>query len=73
MLNYGIIRAKDMLPVTNATVMVSFDKNVVCFDAALFLDHGLAVVDCARTGQGIFSSYENYWFIIDLTGHKPTK
>ena len=66
-LNYGIIRSKDRLPETSSSVIVSSDKNVICFDAALFLDHGLAVVDCVKTGQSFFSKYTNYWFIIDLT------
>lgn len=30
--------------------MITSDKNVECFDAAMFLDHGLAVVDCIKKG-----------------------
>lgn len=49
-LSYGIIREKNRLPDINSTVTVTTDSSVSCFDAALFLDHGLAVVDCAKKG-----------------------
>lgn len=29
-------------------MIVTTDKSIECFDAALFLDHGLAIVDCLR-------------------------
>ena len=46
---------------------------MVCFDAALFLEHGLAIVDCAKTGGKVFSSYTNYFYIVDLTDHTIKK
>ncbi len=45
---YGVISDKNSLPQFNTTMIVTTDKNVQCFDAALFLDYGLAVVDCLR-------------------------
>lgn len=45
---YGIIRSKSSLPELNSTVVVTTQKNVECFDAALFLDHGIAIVDCIK-------------------------
>ena len=49
------------------------ESDVSCFDAALFLDHGLAVVDCAKKGGKVFSTYTNYWYIVDLTDHTIKK
>lgn len=69
MLTYGILKDKTSLPVTNSTAIVTTDKDVSCFDAALFLDHGLAIVDCAKKTGTLFNSYRNYWYIIDLTTH----
>jgi hypothetical protein len=66
MLTYGIIDKKDRLPSVNSTAIIETDENVTCFDAALFLDHGLAVVDCARKGGKLFSTYTNYWYIVNL-------
>ena len=52
---------------------VTSDPDVTCFDAALFLEHGLAVVDCTKKGEKVFSSYANYWYILDLTDHTIKK
>lgn len=49
------------------------EPDEVCFDAALFLDHGLAVVDCAKKGGKAFSYYTNYWYVVDLTTHTIKK
>jgi hypothetical protein len=72
-LAYGQIKRDGMLPEINSSVIVTSDKDVVCFDAALFLDHGLAVVDCAKVGGKLFSTYTNYWYIVDLTNHSIKK
>lgn len=74
-ISYGIIKDKDKasLPEVNSTAIVTTDKDVACFDAALFLDHGLAVVDCAKKSGGLFNSYRNYFYIIDLTSHTLKK
>ncbi len=72
-LSYGIIRDKNRLPEVSSTVIVTTEKDVTCFDAALFMDHGLAVVDCAKKGSTVFSTYTNYWYIIDLTDHSVKK
>lgn len=45
---YGQITDKRSLPHFNTTMVVTTDKNVQCFDAALFLDHGIAIIDCVR-------------------------
>lgn len=73
LLTYGIIRDKSTLPQVNSTVVVAFEKEVICYDAALFLDHGLAIVDCAKKSGSIFSTYRNYFYIIDLTTHTVKK
>ena len=72
-LTYGTIKKQGYLPEINSTAIVTSDKNVVCFDAALFLDHGLAVVDCAEKGTKTFSTYTNYWYIINLADHSVKK
>ncbi len=73
MLSYGVFVDDKRLPVVNSTTIVTTDKDVVCFDAALFLDHGLAVVDCAKKTGSLFNSYRNYFYIIDLTTHTLKK
>lgn len=45
---FGQFVDKTTLPHYNTTVVVTTDKNVRCFDAALFLDYGIAIVDCIR-------------------------
>lgn len=72
-LSYGIIRNKNSLPEISSSTIVTTDKDVACFDAALFLDHGLAVVDCAKPSGRLFSTYRNYFYIIDLTTHTVKK
>jgi hypothetical protein len=73
MLSYGVFVDDKRLPVVNSTTIVTTDKDVVCFDAALFLDHGLAVVDCAKKTGSLFNAYRNYFYIIDLTSHTIKK
>jgi hypothetical protein len=73
MISYGIIKDKSSLPETNATAIVTTDKDVSCFDAALFLDHGLVIVDCAKKTGSLFNAYRNYWYVIDLTSHTLKK
>ena len=72
-LTYGVITDKGKLPKINSTVKITSEKDVECFDAALFLEHGLAVVDCAKKGERTFSTYTNYWYIADLTDHSIKK
>lgn len=72
-LSYGIIRDKNRLPDVNSTVTIPTESDEVCFDAALFMDHGLAIVDCAKKGGKIFSTYTNNWYIMDLTTHTLKK
>lgn len=72
-ISYGILRENGSLPEVNSTAVVTVDKDVACFDAALFLDHGLAVIDCAKKSGGLFNSYRNYFYIIDLTSHTLKK
>ena len=45
---YGSITNINLLPQMNSTIFVTSDKNVKCFDAAIFLDHGIAIVDCVQ-------------------------
>lgn len=66
-LAYGVISDQKKLPKVNATVDVTSDKNVQCFDAALFLDHGLAIIDCVRTDSTLLFSLVNEFYIVDLT------
>jgi hypothetical protein len=73
LLSYGIIRDKGYLPDVKSTAIVTNDKDVVCFDAALFLEHGLAIVDCAKTRGTAFTTYNNLFYIIDLTDHSLKK
>lgn len=73
MLSYGIIKDKTTLPQVDSTAIVTTEKDVSCFDAALFLDHGLAIVDCARKTDSLFNAYRNYFYIIDLTTHALKK
>ena len=73
MISYGIIKDKNYLPVVNSTAIVTTDKDIVCFDAALFLDQGMAIVDCARKGGSLFSTYKNLFYFIDLTNHSVKK
>lgn len=73
MLSYGIIKNTFSLPEVSSTAVVTTDKDVICFDAALFLDHGLAIVDCAKKTGSLFNPYRNYFYIIDLTTHTLKK
>jgi hypothetical protein len=55
-------------------MVVTTDKNVKCFDAALFLDYGLAIVDCLRINiNNMDEPFTNIFFYLDLTGHTVTK
>ena len=55
-------------------MIVTTDKSIECFDAALFLDHGIAIVDCLRYNHiSAETPFTNIFFYIDLTGHKVTK
>lgn len=72
-LSYGQIKRDGFLPEINSTVEISKDPDVNCFDAALFLEHGMAVVDCTKKGGKVFSTYTNYWYIADLTNHSIKK
>jgi len=72
--SYGTINDKNSLPQFNTTMIVTTDKNVKCFDAALFLDHGLAIVDCLRVNvNNDDQPFTNIFFYLDLTGHTVAK
>lgn len=71
MFGHGLMNDSKKLPVIDYTIIVSTEKFVDCFGAALFYDHGLAIVDCTHTNeQGIIS---NYFYYLDLTNHTVTK
>jgi hypothetical protein len=71
---YGQITDKRSLPHFNTSFIVTTDKNVQCFDAALFLDHGIAIIDCLRNNiNNLEEPFTNLFFYIDLTEHKITK
>ncbi len=67
---YGNITDKRVLPHIHTTKIVTTDKNVKCFDAALFLDHGIAIVDCLRVNvNNLDEPFTNLFFYLDLTNH----
>lgn len=71
---YGTINDKRTLPHFNTTMIVTMDKNVKCFDASLFLDYGLAIVDCLKVNSSNANEpFTNIFFYLDLTGQKVTK
>lgn len=72
-LAYGQIKRDGSLPEINSTVDISKDPALSCFDAVLFMEDGLAVVDCTLKGGKVFSTYTNYWYIVDLTNHSIKK
>jgi hypothetical protein len=73
LLSYGLIRNKGRIPDIHASIPIPLEQDEVCFDAALFLDQGLAIVDCAKKGGKVFSTYTNYWYVVDLTSQTIKK
>jgi hypothetical protein len=68
---YGRFKSKNTLPDIENTAVVTSDKNVKCFDAALFLEFGLAIIDCAKIDPNTtFSALTNVFYYLDLTSHK---
>jgi len=72
MLSYGTIDPNDKgkLPHFNTTVKVTSDNQTYCYDAALFLEHGLAIVDCAKKSKSFFASHDNIFIVVDLVNGK---
>ena len=71
---FGLITDKTSLPEFNTTMIVTTDKNIQCFDAALFLDYGIAIVDCLKNNAiPADTPFTNLFFYIDLTGHAVTQ
>ena len=68
---YAIRNESHHIPVFNFTVLISAEKNVRCFSAALFMEYGLAIVDCLHEKSG-FSPFENHFYYVDLTTHTVT-
>jgi hypothetical protein len=48
---------------------ITKDASVNCFDAALFLDEGKAIIDCVKINEKSYSKYSNFFYVIDLTDH----
>jgi len=46
--SFGKIIDQQHVPTLDFTVIVSTDKTVQCYGAALLLDYGLAIIDCAK-------------------------
>lgn len=46
--SYGQIKSRGSLPELQTTGIITNEKNVKCYDAALFYDFGVAIIDCAR-------------------------
>lgn len=62
------------VPQFDFTLTVTKTKTERCFGAALFLDYGLAVVDCMNvTGTGEDQVLQNFFVYIDLPNHEILK
>lgn len=70
---YGKIVDQTHIPDLAETVIVSTDKNLKCFGAALLLDYGLGIVDCMLYTQSTAYPYINYFYYIDLANRKVSK
>ncbi len=55
--NYGTIKSQTSVPELDFTVIVTSDKTVKCFGAALLLDFGLAIIDCMKQVQNSTTPY----------------
>jgi hypothetical protein len=47
---------------------VEYQTNTSCFDAVVFMDHGLAIVDCAEQSKNSsnFVSIQNKFIYVDI-------
>ena len=61
---YAIRNESHHIPEFEFTVLISPDKNVRCFGAALFMEYGIAIVDCLHDKPGIFSKFENHFYYV---------
>jgi hypothetical protein len=50
-LNIESIKRQTQVPSLNFSVVLTTDRNVRCFGAALLLDFNLAIVDCVHRNQ----------------------
>jgi hypothetical protein len=71
----GTIKSQTSVPVLDDPIIVEFSKDTRCFDAAVFLDHGVAVVDCvvSNSSELGFGSLQNKFIYIDLTKRQVSK
>ena len=72
--SYGIIKDEYHVPSVDFTVIINDQvlPGAKCFGAAMLLDYGVAIVDCAKR-QKESLLFDNYFIYIDLTSHKITK
>lgn len=70
---FGLIKNESLIPDFSFTTIVTTDKNIKCFGAALLLDYGLAIVDCMKENQDPKNPFQNYFYYIGLASHQITR
>jgi hypothetical protein len=69
---WGKLQAREAIPEIQGTVVINTTDNLVCFDAVLFRDQFLVMVDCAiRTGSPDTGyDFQNQFLYINITEQK---
>jgi hypothetical protein len=62
------IKNKTGAPQLVQSYLVEYEADTYCFDAALFMDHGLAIVDCTDQSQNSSNNtgIRNRFIYVDL-------
>ena len=67
---YGLMQDTHHVPQVDFTLQVTHDSAERCFGGAMFLDYGIAIIDCLRTTD---NGLQNFFVYLDLANHNITK
>lgn len=71
----GTLKSQSSIPMLDDPVIVEFAAATKCFDAVVFPDHGVAIVDCISIGSSDpgFVGLRNKFIYIDLASRQPVR
>lgn len=70
---YGLMKDNYHVPQFDFTLQITNSSSENCLGAALFLDYGMAVIDCIKSTGDKSNPLQNYFIYVDLATHNIIK
>ena len=72
--HFGILNNNESAPIINLYISVENNTNTTCYDAVVFMEKGIIMVDCAvhlSKKDDREYSYENYFYYFKISDGSP--